>query len=142
MKHQQNGVALVEFALVLPLLLVMTFITTELGRAMYQYNTITKSLRDGARYLSVHAPGTHLTEARNLIVYGNVAGTGAPLTVGLTLARVPNPTWQSAGTNPNINTVTVQVTGYVFNSLVPSVFGVPFGTVPFNTISATMRSHL
>ena len=52
MKKKQNGVALVEFALVLPLLLILTFITTEFGRALYQYNTIAKSLRDASRYLS------------------------------------------------------------------------------------------
>ena len=115
MKTRQNGAALVEFALILPLLLLLTFITTEFGRAMYQYNTLTKSVRDAARYLSIQTPGTHMTEASNLIVYGNVAGTGAPLALGLALTNVPNPTWQAAGTNPVMQsrlklTVTVTLT--------------------------------
>lgn len=142
MKTRQNGAALVEFALILPLLLLLTFITTEFGRAMYQYNTLTKSVRDAARYLSIQTPGTHMTEASNLIVYGNVAGTGAPLALGLALTNVPNPTWQAAGTNPVINTVTVQITGYTFNSLIPSAFGITFGSIPITPISATMRSQL
>ena len=142
MKTKQNGVALVEFSLILPLLLLLTFITTEFGRAMYQYNTITKSVRDAVRYLSTETPGTHQAEAKNLIVYGNLAGTGTPLALGLTLANVSTPTWQTTGSNPVINTVTVQVTGYTFRPLVPSVFGTTFGNIPYSPISATMRSPI
>lgn len=142
MTKRQNGVALVEFALVLPFLLLLTMITTEFGRAMYQYNTLTKSVRDAVRYLSIQTPGTHLTEARNMMVYGNTAGTGTPLALGLTSSHVPDPTWQTAGTNPVINTVTVRIEGYTFNSLFPSVFGIPFGSVTFSNVTATMRSYL
>lgn len=142
MKNRHKGAALVEFALVLPLLLLLTLITTEFGRAMYQYNTLTKSVGDAVRYLSTQTPGTHAAEARNIIVYGNLAGTGSPRALGLSLANVPTPTWQVAGSNPVINTVTLQVTGYTFNSLFPSVFGISFGSIPFTPISATMRSHL
>ena len=142
MNKRQKGVALVEFALILPFLLLLTMITIEFGRAMYQYNTLTKSVRDAVRYLSLQTPGTHLTEARNLMVYGNTAGTGTPLAQGLTTSHVPNPTWQTAGTNPVINTVTVRIQGYTFNSLFPSVFGIPFGSIPFSNITATMRSYL
>jgi Flp pilus assembly protein TadG len=135
-------VALVEFALVLPVLLLSSLVTTEFGRAIYQYNTIVKSVRDAARYLSVQTPGTHTAEARNLVVYGNIAGTGNPLAPGLTLAQVPQPTWQTAGANPLINTVTVQVDSYVFHPMLGSVLGIAFANVPYNNISATIRSPL
>jgi TadE-like protein len=150
-KKQQHGVAMLEFALVLPFLLLLTFIVTEFGRAIYQYNTITKSVRDAARYLSMQTPGTHITEARNLIVYGNTAGTGTPLAQGLSLANVPAAAgggqpaccvWQLVGSGPVIRTVTIQVTDYTFHSLVPSMFGVNFGDIAYGTISATMRSQL
>lgn len=142
MNNRQNGTSLVEFALILPLMLVLTFITTEFGRAMYQYNTLTKSVRDAVRYASVRTPNTQVAEVRNLVVYGNPGGTGSPLALGLTLANVPTPIWQTTGINPVIGTVTVQITGYTFNSLFPSAFGIPFGNIPFSTISATMRSPL
>ena len=142
MRNRQNGTALVEFALILPLMLLLTFITTEFGRAMYQYNTLTKSVRDAVRYASVRTPNTQITEVRNLVVYGNPGGRGSPLALGLTLANVPTPIWQTTGTNPVIGTVTVQITGYTFNSLFPSAFGITFGNIPFSTISATMRSPL
>jgi|SRR6185369_12202425 len=145
MKKRQAGVAIVEFALILPFLLLLTFLTTEFGRAIWQYNTLTKSVRDAARYLSVQTPGTHITEARNLMVYGNIAGTGNPLALGLSLTNVPTGTcctWQTAGSVPVINTVTVRISGYSFQSIFNSVLGLPFGTVAFSDITATMRSHL
>jgi urea transporter len=140
MKSRQSGVALIEFALILPMLLILTFITTEFGRALYQYNTITKSVRDAARYLSMRTPGTQIGVARNMVLYGTTAETGIPLVLGLTPEDVPDPVWASAGSYPAINTVTVSVTGYTFHSLFPSVFGLNFGDITYGPISATMRS--
>ncbi len=146
MKTRQQGMAIVEFALILPLLLLLTFVTTEFGRAIYQYNTIAKSVRNAARYLSMQTPGTHLAETKNLVVYGNVDGTGTPLALGLTITNVLTPTWQTVGSNPLINTVQVTVSGYQFSPLYGSVFGVAFadqsGKIAYSDISATMRSPL
>lgn len=139
---RQAGVAIVEFALVLPLLLVLTFVVTEYSRAMYQYNTLTKSVRDAARYLSTYNPGSQVTQARNLVIYGNPAGTGTPLALGLTSTNVPNPTWQLAGASPVINTVTVRVSNYTFTPIFASVFGLNFGAITFADITATMRCPL
>lgn len=141
-KRWQRGVALLEFALVLPFLLVLTFIVTEFGRAMMQYDTLAKSARQAARYLSVQTPGTKIAEARNLVVYGNTAGTGSPLVPGLTLANVPDPTWQAAGSAPGITTVTVQIVGFTFTPLVNGLYWASWGSLSFNNIVATMRSHL
>lgn len=140
--RHQRGVALVEFALILPTLLILMFIVTELGRAVMQYNAVAKSVRDAARYLSIQLPGTKMAEARNLVVYGNTAGTGAPLVPGLSAGLVPDPTWQSAGAAPVITTVTVQVTGFTFVPMVGSAFGLSLGPYTYGTIRATMRSHL
>jgi Flp pilus assembly protein TadG len=142
MRTRQHGVALVEFAFVLPLLLVLSLMAAELGRAVYRYNTTAKVVRDAVRYLSVQTPGTHITEARNLILYGNEAGTGALLDSALTAANVPAPTWQTTGSDPLINTVTIRVSGYQFKPMITNMFGARFATIPFNDISATMRSPL
>ena len=140
MKKRQTGVALVEFALVLPLLLVLSLVTAELGRGVYRYNCAAKAVRDAVRYLSVQTPGTHVAEARNLIVYGNLAGTGPLQDSFLTAANVPAPTWQTAGSDPVINTVTVRITGYQFRPMIANMFGARFAVLIFNDISATMRS--
>ena len=138
----QQGTAIVEFALVIPMLVLLTFIAIELGRALMEYNTVAKSVRDATRYLSIQLPGTKFTEARNLVVYGNIAGSGTPLLTGLNTGLVPDPTWQPAGSDPVITTVTVQVSGYTFRPQMSSVFGIPLGPFTFGPIQATMRSHL
>lgn len=142
MKPRQTGVALVEFALILPFLLLLSITAVELGRAIWTYDTLTKAVRDGSRYLSLQTPGTSITQARNLTVYGNLSGTGNPLVIGLSASNVPNPTWQTAGTAPVINTVTVTISGYQFQPIFASVFGVSFPKLTYSDISATMRSYL
>jgi hypothetical protein len=52
-------------------------------------------------------------------------------------AAWPAPT----GTNPAINTVTVTISGYAFHSMFLTAFGLPFGTVTYSDIKATMRSQ-
>ena len=151
-KHQQHGAALIELALIIPLLLLMTIITTEFGRAILHYNTITKSARDAVRYLSMQTPNTHVDEARNIVVYGSTVATDATLVPGLTLANVPatNITWQTVGATPLINTVSVTITGYCFQPMFASVFGVTLSAagcaggagIPYSAISATMRAQL
>ena len=148
MRTKQKGAALIELALILPFLLLLTFTTTEFGRAIYQYNTIAKSVRNAARYLSTHSPNTHITEAKNITVYGKitVTGTEQPLALGLDLTHVKDPVWETTGSSPLINTVTITVSGYAFKPLVGGVFGIVFGDengeIIFGDISATMRAPL
>lgn len=139
--RHQGGVALVELALVIPFLLVMAILVAEFGRAIYQYNTLAKSVRDAARYLTMHTPGTHVAEAQNLVVYGSTVSGSTPLAPGLATSMV-SATWPAAplGINPPITTVRVTITGYSFQSMWPAVFGLPFGTLPYSDIAATMRS--
>mgnify|MGYP003577433609 CR=1 FL=1 len=138
---RQRGTAIIEFALVLPLLVLMSIFVVELGRAMYQYNALAKSVRDAARYLSMQLPNTQVAQAKNLVVFGNPAGTGTPLLPGLNIAaHVPDPTWQDAGADPVIRTVTIQVNNYSFQSMFTAVFGVNFPPLQFSAVQPTMRS--
>jgi hypothetical protein len=139
---RQRGTAIVEFALILPLLLVLTFTVTELGRAFYQYNVLAKSVREAARYLSTRTPSAsaEIAKAKNIIVYGSPNGSVNAVVPGLSLSNVPDPVWGSSGAFPAINTVTVSVTGYRFIPLAASVFGIRFDNITFSPIRATMRS--
>lgn len=84
-----GGLAIVEFTIVLPVLLILLLACGELGRVMLQYNALTKSVRDGGRYLAETARnGAGVIDisagdqdiAENLIVYGSpVAGDSALL---------------------------------------------------------------
>jgi len=49
---RQGGAALVELAIVLPILLILAFGFTELGRLLYQQNQLTKQVTTGARFLA------------------------------------------------------------------------------------------
>lgn len=96
--RMSRGLATVEFAICAPLLLFLMVATAEVGRCMYQYNTLTKAVRDGARFATVNASvGTTRivsitaatrTAAQNLVVTGNRAGTGTPLLPGLAVNNV------------------------------------------------------
>ena len=88
-RRGERGQSLLELALVLPLLMMIAFGVIELGRAYYQYNTLSKAVRDGARYMSYHIYSTaEETKCENMVVYGNSAATGAPILPGLTTAKV------------------------------------------------------
>ncbi len=58
--RSQNGIASVEFVLILPVLVVCLFGTIEIGRVLHDYHVVVKGVRDGTRYLSrvaVDCPG-------------------------------------------------------------------------------------
>jgi len=81
----QNGLAAIEFTMVLPFLLLLIFACAEFGRLMFQYNALNKTIRDASRYLSANAkPGdtnsinikdSVTTEVKSLIRYGQSAST-------------------------------------------------------------------
>ena len=89
LKRRYKGVAIVEFLIALPILMMLIMATAEFGRAFVQYNALSKTLRDGARYVAsrslfgstgtVVINATLQSQTKNLIVYGNVAGGGAPM---------------------------------------------------------------
>jgi Flp pilus assembly protein TadG len=143
--HTQQGAALIELALAIPFMIMLSMIVIEFGRALYEYNTVTKSVRDAVRYLSAKTPNTLCPDAQNLVVYGTVSpGTSdKPLAPGLKTSAV-SCSWQTAGALPLINTVTVTVTGYRFTSMVSNVFGLQLsdanGGITFGNIAATMRT--
>lgn len=49
---KENGTAMTEFAIILPLLLLIIVGVLEIGIILIQDNTLNKSVRDSARYLS------------------------------------------------------------------------------------------
>jgi len=51
--EKSHGQSLVEFALTLPLLLLLVFTFLDLGRAVYYYSAVSNAVREGARFASV-----------------------------------------------------------------------------------------
>ena len=117
-RRDELGVQLLEIAIVIPILLVMFAAVAEFGRYFYEYTTLAKGSRIGARYLaskSVTSSTNYEAIAKNLIVYGNTAGTGSPILYGLTTDNVS--VTYAGGTSGLPETVTVSITGYEHDPL-------------------------
>jgi Flp pilus assembly protein TadG len=139
--HRQLGLAALEFAIVLPVLLLLLLVTAELGRVMFQYNTLTKSVGAGARYLAANAlPGTTgvisisaevEATARNLVVFGSPGGGGTPLLPGLSTGAVS--VVQTSATHVRVSAE------YAYAPLFSEipVFGLATGSI---TVPATLRA--
>jgi Flp pilus assembly protein TadG len=116
--RRETGTQMIEFAIIFPVLVLLFAGTTELGRLFYQYTTLAKATRAGARYLStVPNVGTSTGAAKNVVLCGNPAGCGGgdPLIVpGLLAANVvvtpPVP-------GAPVKYVTVEITGYNYQFL-------------------------
>ena len=148
----QKGAATIEFSFLIAPLLLMLFGVTEYGRAIYQYNTLVKSVRDATRYLSTVQAGSGYAVAQCLAVYGTSNCSGSPLAPGLTTDMVSicdasisscQATHQSQTTGSGtVNLVTVTVSGYQFHSLINFPLGdvtVGAPNLTYNSIRNTMR---
>jgi len=129
----EDGNALVEFAVTLPLLMALIFCFMEMCLAYYTYDMISEAARDGTRYAMVHGAAcpnttTPTCEATAAQVNTFVSGLGWPDVAGGTMTV--------ATTYPNGNesvgsTVQVKVT-YVFPITMPFV--------PANSLTMTSKS--
>lgn len=162
-KRGQHGAALLEFAVLLPLLVILLFGMVEFGRALLQENTLTKAVTTGARYLA-RSPNlmtgpphcdpdtgwaTAVAQAEALIESGN-AGTGSVILPGLDSAGAItfSGTWRNesvavASTTQYINVCVIEVqasTPFVSmsgGSLVPF-----FQVGPINLIARAEERYL
>jgi Flp pilus assembly protein TadG len=71
--RNQDGSALVEFAISLPLILILAFLTVESMRLFWSYQAAIAGVRDATRYLARVAPADLCTAG------GSVAGYAAEL---------------------------------------------------------------
>ncbi len=144
-----RGVVAIEFTILMAFLFAPLVLgTIEISRVLFQYNTLAKSVRDSARYISLYSAtgptyATQVTIAKCIAAFGNTGCTGSPIVPGLTSAKI------SIGTNGNgaplaagsagtvvIRLISVRATGYQLG-YVSSYFSGGFKA--FNDISVTMR---
>lgn len=79
-KNSQNGIATIELALILPILMLVTFTLIELGFGLWNYNTLAYSVREGARYAAVNSSVPNVVnESKDIII---AAGSGLNLVSG------------------------------------------------------------
>ncbi len=93
-RRSQSGVAAVEFVLCLPVIALMLFGTIDIGRLLFDYHAVSKSVRDAARYIArsdgavlfsdlatcavdpTTAAGSPTQNARNMALTGTVDLSG------------------------------------------------------------------
>jgi len=116
-RRNEQGVQLVEAAIVLPIMLMLFGAVAEFGRYFNEYSTAAKAARLGARFMITKSmdAGTDWNSAtKKLVVYGNTAGTGTPVLPGMTESNVDivysGGSW--TGTNGNPAKVTVTIINY------------------------------
>ena len=140
LKARQRGAVLVEMALVTPILLVLLLATADLTRAFIEHNTVTKAVRNGARYVAakaiegttglVNIDATLRSETQNLVVFGSTSppAGASPVVPGLTPANIT--VVQIAGTD-DIAVSATYALGGLFGPVLPINF------YSGSTISAT-----
>lgn len=108
--RDQRGVELVEFALTLPLLLVLVFALMDFGILLQRYQVVTNAAREGARLASMASLGYNNTDVTNRVnSYLSAGGVPSPATTATTTVTNASFT-RSDGTAVPLTTVTVTYT--------------------------------
>ena len=123
---RDRGAAAVEFALLLPLLMLLVFGIVDFGRALNAQITLTQAAREGARLAALGEP--------NVVSSTQAAATGLN-PVNVTVTSCP------AGAGAGVNAV-VQVS-YTFSFITPiaaiaGLFGSGFGSTMTLTAQGVM----
>ena len=121
----RRGNAMLEFALAAGILFPAFVGTFQFGYTFYIYNNLDTAVRGGGRYASMQSydsasstPSTAFaTAVKNVVVYGNSAGTGDPVVSGLTTDNVQVVAVMK-GVIPS--SITVQITGYAIDAVFTS----------------------
>ncbi|WP_223532441.1 TadE/TadG family type IV pilus assembly protein [Pseudomonas sp. BF-R-30] len=98
--QRQQGLAIVEFTLFLPVLLLLLLAFGEFGRMLYQYNVLLQASRDADRFVASQAwnstkgtidlttPATLVDQTKKVAVYGVPVDTGNAVLPRLELGDV------------------------------------------------------
>ena len=69
LSKDERGTQLVELAIVIPIFVILFAATAEFGRYFYEYTTLAKASRAGARYLATAAVNSAQDNtAKNIVV--------------------------------------------------------------------------
>lgn len=120
--RRQRGSAALEFALGSGVLLSMFAGTFQFGYTFYQYNALANAVNTGAQFAAMRKydsasstpTSAFSTAVKNVVVYGNPAGTGTPIVPGLTPSHV-NLTVTFVNNVPS--RMRVAINGYTINSV-------------------------
>jgi Flp pilus assembly protein TadG len=118
-KRSARGQSLVEFAITLPILLLIMVGILDLGRVYFAYISLTNAAREGARWGAAHPTDNSgiVTHATNE-VDGNIVKP-TDLTINVTC----NPCTPGPSDTPGINNPIVVNVTYSFHLITTYIFG-------------------
>lgn len=124
-KGNEQGAALVEFAIVATVFLTVMFGVIEFGRMFWTHNALRDAARNGVRYAAIRKnDAAGMQAVKNMVVYGNPnpAAGAQPIVPGLSTSNV-SLEYQNYGGVLLSSRATVSITNYQFQFSVPLVGG-------------------
>lgn len=129
-----KGQTLVEFALVLPVFLVLIFGIVEFGRIVWAYSTLAHSAREGMRYASIHGINSPSPVGPGSATYtypesdSTITGLVRARSVALDPTRLTVLSTWPDGDSMRGSRVVIQAQ-YIFGSLLDSFLSIPVFTM-------------
>ena len=138
-RRSERGAELIEFALILPLLILIILGLVDFGFMFQRFEVVTNAAREGARIAVLPGYATADVTARvtSYLTSGGVAATTSNTTVSVTNVAI------AAGAGPALTGKRVQVTyasPYLFLGPLAGWFGGSFTTANLNAV-AIMRDE-
>jgi Flp pilus assembly protein TadG len=126
--HCTSGNALVEMTFIIPVAVFLMVGVVDFGWMLATQATGSKAIHDAARYLA-NLPSTAIcganawgiSNAQNLAVYGNTAGTGSALIPGWTASNVQIDSTGCNASSPQQFNITVTAT-FPYSSIMTTTF--------------------
>jgi Flp pilus assembly pilin Flp len=135
--QSERGAALVEFALVVPFLMMIMCATIDFGLAVFTLTNLTAAVREGGRYAATKpypGPIAGDTTVKNK-VYNYIITLKTPMTPSAVKAAI-------GVTAPDANrNITVSITNFQFQPMTPLASLMGLSTINLNR-SATFRWEL
>jgi Flp pilus assembly protein TadG len=129
MQRQEHGQALVEFALVLPLLILLMVGVFDLGWGIYCYTVVSSAAREGARYGTTDLT---INSIQNQAVANTVGLNLSPSQVQVTCSYNGSTVTCDPNNQQSGETITVKVP-YTFNPI--TLFFSPFTVTGQSTMT-------
>ncbi|HEU4564556.1 MAG TPA: TadE/TadG family type IV pilus assembly protein [Gemmatimonadaceae bacterium] len=145
LRRSERGAAMIEFAIVLPVLLLFICGIIDFGRALWAVNALTSAAREGGRWAASQDQPS-IGAIKDTVIARIPGGNGGTLlTGGTALTAASNVTVCVDGscsgtiTNGVSSTIQVNITGVPFQAAtpLPGLMGLSSITLP--TISASFR---
>jgi Flp pilus assembly protein TadG len=123
----ERGAALVEFALVVPFLMLIMCATIDFGLAVYTLNNLTAAVREGGRYAATMSPAPVANDPFVVDrVWGYIAGMNNGNTAAVNKATI------SSTAPDGLGNITVRITNYQYRPVTPLATAFGISTLSLN----------